>query len=190
MEKHYLFKTNKPIDQRYFFSALEGIGIDKDQVIFSSADQGEFFADSSAIAEIEPMIQLFHDDLSIQMSVLSAHQNTSFEQALLRKAALFFPNRVLYATDVIMKEISLGEFSSYKPLMNLFANVPYELLNTAGTYLRCGCDACLSARMLFIHRNTFNYRFNQFINLSGLDIRDYHNALLLELYFQLNNSIR
>lgn len=186
MEKHYLFKTNKAIDQRYFLSALEGIGINKDQVFFDSYDRGFFFADSSAIAEIEPMIQLLHDDLSIQMSVLSCHQNTPFEQKLLREASMYFPNRVLYATDVIMKEMSLGDYSSYKPLMNLFAHVPHELMNTAGTYLRCGCDACLSAKMLFIHRNTFNYRLAQFIHLTGLDIRDYHNALLLELYFQLS----
>ncbi len=186
MEKHYLFKTNKTIDQRYFLSALEGIGIEKDQVLFEAYDRGEFFADSNAIAEIEPMIQLLHDDLSIQMSVLSCHQNTPFEQKLLREASLYFPNRVLYATDVIMKEMSLGDYSSYKPLMSLFAHVPHELMNTAGTYLRCGCDACLSAKMLFIHRNTFNYRLAQFIHLTGLDIRDYHNALLLELYFQLS----
>lgn len=186
MEKHYLFKANRAIDHKYFLSALEGIGIASEQVLFHGPDNGEFFADSSAIAEIEPMIQLLHDDLSIQMSVLSVHQNTAFEQKLLREASLYFPNRVLYATDVIMKEMSLGDYSSYKPLMNLFSQVPHELLNTAGTYLRCGCDACLSAKMLFIHRNTFNYRLAQFINITGLDIRDYHNALLLELFFQLS----
>ena len=185
MEKHYLFKANNTIDRKYFVSALKGLGVEKDAISFYSFDEGEFFADSSLIAELEPLIQLLHDDLSIQMSVLSVHQRTEFERKLLKEAAAYFPNRVLYATDVIMKEMSLGDYSSYKPLMNLFSRVPHELMNTAGTYLRCGLDACLSAKMLFIHRNTFNYRLNQFISITGLDIRDYHNALLLELYFQL-----
>ncbi|HBB05327.1 MAG TPA: hypothetical protein DCZ41_01870, partial [Firmicutes bacterium] len=44
--------------------------------------------------------------------------------------------------------------------------------------------ACLTAETLYIHRNTFNYRLNAFIEKTGLDIREYHNALLLEFYFQ------
>ena len=186
MDKHYLFKANKPINRGYFLSALEGIGLDPKQCFFVDEYQGEFFAPSEAIAEIEPMLSLLHDDLGIQISMLSVHQNTEFEQKLLREAASYFPNRVLFATDIIMKEMSMGDYSSYKLLRRLFSNVPYELLNTAGTYLRCGLDACLSAKSLFIHRNTFNYRLAQFICLTGLDIRDYHNALLLELYFQLS----
>ena len=185
MEKLFLFKANKAIDRPYFLSALEGIGIDPDAVEFVAPESGLFYGDSKMIAELEPMVQLFHDDLSISLTVLCVHQNTSFEQKLLKEAAAYYPNRVLYATDIIMKEMSLGDYSSYKPLMNLFSSVPFELMNTAGTYLRCGLDACLSAKMLFIHRNTFNYRLNQFITITGLDIRDYHNALLLELYFQL-----
>lgn len=185
MEKYYLFKANKPINKMYFESALSGIGIESDMISFDEPESGVFYADSKAIAELEPMLDVLHDDLGLSMSILCVHQNTAFEQKLLKEAAAYFPNRVLYATDVIMKEMSLGDYSSYKPLMSLFSSVPFELLNTAGTYLRCGLDACLSAKMLFIHRNTFNYRLAQFISLTGLDIRDYHNALLLELYFQL-----
>ncbi|MGN1075804.1 MAG: helix-turn-helix domain-containing protein, partial [Candidatus Enteromonas sp.] len=48
----------------------------------------------------------------------------------------------------------------------------------------------LSAQTLFVHRNTFLYRLNKFIELTNLDIRDYHNALLLELYFQISVSYR
>ena len=59
---------------------------------------------------------------------------------------------------------------------------------TAGTYLRCGLDASLAANKLIVHRNTFNYRLNAFIARTGLDIRDYHNALLLELYFDLGGE--
>lgn len=186
MEKYYLFKANKPIDPKLFIPMLEGIGVEKGTIEFEAPNQGYFLAPSQAIAEIEPLIALIHDDLSLQMTILSVHQNTAFEQKLLKEASAYFPNRVLYATDVIMKEMSLGDYSSYKMLLRLFNHVPYDLLNTAGTYLRCGCDACLSAKMLFIHRNTFNYRLSQFIDLTHLDIRDYHNALLLELYFQLS----
>jgi DNA-binding PucR family transcriptional regulator len=85
-----------------------------------------------------------------------------------------------------MKEMSFGDYSSYGALIKLFKGINYDLMLTASTYLRCGLDACLAAKKLFIHRNTFNYRLNAFIAATGLDIRDYHNALFLELYFQLS----
>jgi DNA-binding PucR family transcriptional regulator len=65
-----------------------------------------------------------------------------------------------------MKEFSFGDYSSI-PLLNAeFKEVPHELLLTAGTFLRCGLNASLAAETLIIHRNTFNYRLAQFIDLT------------------------
>jgi DNA-binding PucR family transcriptional regulator len=88
-------------------------------------------------------------------------------------------------SDILMKEFSFGDFSSLPLLSQEFKAVPHELLLTAGAFLRCGLNASLAAETLIIHRNTFNYRLAQFIDITQLDIRDYHNALLLEIYFQL-----
>lgn len=126
-----------------------------------------------------------HDDLGINLTVIISHKYGPLEEKLLNKAVAYFPNQCLYLTDMLLKELSFGDYSSFPLLSAEFRNVSEELMLTAGTFLRCGLNASLTSETLFIHRNTFNYRLNAFIEKTGLDIRDYHNALLLELYFQL-----
>ncbi|MBP5090998.1 MAG: helix-turn-helix domain-containing protein [Bacilli bacterium] len=36
-----------------------------------------------------------------------------------------------------------------------------------------------------MHRNTFNYRLNRFVESTGVDVRYYHNALLLDYYLRM-----
>ena len=57
-----------------------------------------------------------------------------------------------------------------------------ELMETSSAYLKSDLNASLASSSLYIHRNTFNYRLQKFIDVTGLDIRNYHNALLLEIY--------
>lgn len=55
-------------------------------------------------------------------------------------------------------------------------------MQTGLTFILSGLNATLAAKRLYIHRNTFNYRLNKFIEQTSLDIRDFDNALLLYIY--------
>lgn len=188
MEKHFLFLSSKPIPKDYFLSCLEEAGVSEESVEFFDGSSGEFIAEANLSASLDDLLSVFHDDIGASVVVLAAHQHTSFEDKLLQNALRYLPNQCCFPTDVIMRELSFGDFSSFAPLMKLFKDVSRDLMLTAGTYLRCGLDACLAASKLIIHRNTFNYRLNAFVAKTGLDIRDYHNALLLELYFDLGGG--
>ncbi|MBE6135501.1 MAG: PucR family transcriptional regulator [Erysipelotrichaceae bacterium] len=189
MDKHFLFISSAPLkDNKNFMVSLSEFGVDLLGLEFFSETSGEWIAPAESFAEVETLISLLHDDLGCSISVLAAHQHTAFEDKLLKEAFAYFPNMALFPSDVLMKEMSFGDYSSYGALIKLFKGINYDLMLTASTYLRCGLDACLAAKKLFIHRNTFNYRLNAFIAATGLDIRDYHNALLLELYLQLSNG--
>ena len=188
MDKHYLFLSSAPIQKSFFIASLAEVGIPEERFEFFDAYSGEFIADSRLAASLDDVVSVLHDDLGATMTILSVHQHSPFEDKLLRNALRYLPNQCCFPTDVIMREISFGDFSSYAPLVRLFKDVPRDLMLTAGTYLRCGLDACLAANKLIVHRNTFNYRLNAFIAKTGLDIRDYHNALLLELYFDLGGG--
>ena len=189
MDKYFLFLGQNPIPRNYFVSSLEELGIDKDAIEFVNEREGYFVAEAKLAAGLDDVMAVLHDDIGFSFALLCCHQRTSFEEKLLQGALRYLPNQCSYPTDVIMREISFGDFSSYAPLVKLFRDLPRDLLLTAGTYLRCGLDASLAATKLIVHRNTFNYRLNAFINKTGLDIRDYHNALLLELYFDLGGGI-
>ncbi|MDY2913540.1 MAG: helix-turn-helix domain-containing protein [Candidatus Enteromonas sp.] len=186
MEKHYLFKSGNPFDRIAFEDTLGFLGV-KDVTYFSPTE-GMFLADSTLFAELVSQLPIMREDLGVSFSFLISHESTGLEKKLLEEAFSYFPNQALFPTDVLLHEMSFGDYSSYPILKDKFRNVPSDLLLSVGTYLRCGLDAKLAAKTLFIHRNTFLYRLNRFIEITNLDIRDYHNALFLELYFQLEHG--
>lgn len=183
--KYYLFLANTPIEKTFFEETISSITKEELSFEYETDKKGFFLASDTLAAHLSDLLFTIHDDLNITLTVVVSHSRGPLEEKMLNEALSYFPNQCLYLTDMLLKELSFGDYSSLPLLSNEFKGVPHELLLTAGTFLRCGLNACLTSETLFIHRNTFNYRLNAFIERTGLDIRDYHNALLLELYFQL-----
>ena len=186
MNKHYLFLSNIPISKKPFEAALKGLGIDLETLTYYSLYEGELILPKECYSSITSIMLPLREDLGGSISFLATHDRGELSKKLLKDALAYFPNQAVFPTDVLMKEMSFADYTSIPLLSACFSRLDHELLLTAGTYLRCGLDASLSAKELFIHRNTFNYRLNSFIEETNLDIRDYHNALLLEIYFQVS----
>ncbi len=186
MRKRYLFLASSKIQRPFFVAALAKLGVDLASISFDHDHKGDFYADSSLSPKLDGELPLLSDDLGANVALLCCHQKTGFEEKLLTNALRYFPNQCCFPSDVILREMSFGDFSSFAPLSRLFKDLPRDILLTAGAYLRCGMDGKAAAEKLLIHRNTFRYRLESFVSKTGLDIRDYHNALLLELYFDLS----
>ncbi|MCY8607352.1 helix-turn-helix domain-containing protein, partial [Bacillus sonorensis] len=43
-------------------------------------------------------------------------------------------------------------------------------------YMQCNLNASLTAKRLFIHRNSLQYRIDRFIEKTGIDIRQFEEA--------------
>lgn len=186
MNKHYLFLSSIPLSKKPFEAALKGSGLRLDGLTYYSPFEGEIVLSKEDYTNISSLLVPLREDLGGAITFLCSHCRDELSRKLLKNALAYFPNQVVFPTDVLMKEMNFADYSSVPLLSNCFSSLDHELLLTAGTYLRCGLDASLAAKELFIHRNTFSYRLNAFIEETNLDIRDYHNALLLELYFQLS----
>jgi sugar diacid utilization regulator len=68
------------------------------------------------------------------------------------------------------------EFYSY------FSKLDDELLESVYAFLDNNLNASKTARELFLHRNTLNYRLNKFCFLSGVDVRTTQSASLIHSY--------
>lgn len=183
--KYYLFLANSPIKRDVFERNISSLSKKEINFAYENERKGFFLADNELATTLSDALFSLHDELGITLTVVASHTRGKFEEKMLNESLSFFPNQCLYLTDMLLKELSFGDYSSLPLLSQEFKGISQELLLTAGTFLRCGLNALLTAEVLYIHRNTFNYRMNAFIEKTGLDIRDYHNALLLELYFQL-----
>jgi DNA-binding PucR family transcriptional regulator len=78
--------------------------------------------------------------------------------------------------------LASGDRHMLEGVRHQFEGVPRELLLTATAFIESGLNATRASKKLYIHRNTFNYRLQKFIEWTSLDIRDYHHAF----YFRLS----
>ena len=49
-------------------------------------------------------------------------------------------------------------------------------------------NSVLASKYLYVHRNTFDYRLNKFKDITKLDIKNYKNALIFDLYLKINSN--
>jgi len=180
----YRFLADKALPRGPFVEGLKAL---KEDFALSWEDErkGELLASFSFGGLLNGLTSAFWEDLGTSLSFLRTPKASPLGKRLLPKSLAYFPNRLVFISDVLLREFSFGNFESLPYLSAEFSTLPKELLLTAGAYLRCGMNASLAASSLYIHRNTFNYRMGKFLELTGYDIRDYHDALVLELYFEL-----
>lgn len=55
---------------------------------------------------------------------------------------------------------------------NYFENIDKELLNIFIIYYEIGLNICLTSRLLYLHRNTLNYKLTKLSNDLDMDVRD------------------
>ncbi len=58
-----------------------------------------------------------------------------------------------------------------------------DLVKTLRVFLQCGGQVTQTAKSLFIHRNTLNYRLEKISSLLGCDVKDVNNRFRLKLAF-------
>ncbi|GGJ92363.1 hypothetical protein GCM10007063_13730 [Lentibacillus kapialis] len=56
-----------------------------------------------------------------------------------------------------------------------------DLLNTVETFIDCNLNVSVTAKELYLHRNSLQYRLDKFMDKTGIDIRDFHQAAAVSL---------
>ena len=68
---------------------------------------------------------------------------------------------------------------------NTFNQMDEELLNTIQVFLRNNLSIAETSRQLYLHRNTLIYRLDKIMNITGLDIRNFKDAIKMEILLLL-----
>lgn len=56
-----------------------------------------------------------------------------------------------------------------------------ELLKTIETFISCNLNVSVTAKELYMHRNSLQYRLDKFTEKTGIDIRQFHQAVTVYL---------
>ncbi len=90
-------------------------------------------------------------------------------------------NQVSTAFEFLLKNLS-NEWI-LKDMQQLLTPIKKEYLDTANVFINCNLNASEAAKELYLHRNSFNYRLNQFQYTSGMDVKNLDTAIFLKLLF-------
>ncbi|OZI11427.1 hypothetical protein CEW92_11750 [Bacillaceae bacterium SAS-127] len=131
---------------------------------------GKFFTPSQETKhQFSQEKQFFHLGLEL---LLNEHVFT-FEKILPSALALQVPTQ-------LRKAISINLFPSFK-------DEP-DLLQTLKVYLESNLNASLTAKKLFIHRNTLQYRLDKFVEKTGVQLKDFNSSFTIYLACLLYNQ--
>ena len=185
MDKYYHFWSDNPLKE----TQLEGLIRDSYHgdlaFVMLSPNHGYFLASSDLAETLEVIVPLIASDFGINLTVLISHAHDVLAQMALKKAAVLHQERCTYLGDLLLDDLMRGDRSLVPEALKGFRNIPHDEMITAQAFVSCGLNATLASKKLYVHRNTFNYRLKKFIDLTCLDIRDFHNASFFILVSRL-----
>ncbi|KIR02217.1 transcriptional regulator, CdaR [Lachnospiraceae bacterium TWA4] len=74
--------------------------------------------------------------------------------------------------------------------LNLEVFADKDLVVTVQTLMDCGGNLAQTARKLYVHRNTLNYRLDKIKRLTGLNVKKYEDATIFKLALLADRRIR
>ena len=177
----YLYRSEGSLDHLALEGALSSLGVPF-RLERESNTSGLVYASKDLFMPLHSSLMAIRDDLGTTLSFLRSHADTPLSRKLIVEGLSYFPNSAFFPSDVLLREFYYRDYSSLPLLRGEFSGLDREIYLTAIAYLRSGLDAIKAAEAIYVHRNTFNSRLNKFVEATGIDPRDYHHALLIELY--------
>lgn len=187
MKKTYWIKSNAPFSRSSFRAKIDMLKTPY-QLEVKGEREMTLFCEKDISHPLEGILITIGENEGVRVTALRTHNEGELAAKCVDEALSFYPNSVRYISDIILKELSFGNYSSFPLLSAEFRSIDETILLTVGAYLRNNCSISSASESLYIHRNTFRYRLNRFYEETNLDLHDYHDVLLLELYFQLGRK--
>jgi hypothetical protein len=202
---YFSFKSNLT-DPSSFEEAVLGLFPDTSTLLWPSTDLALVIArptDESQPPTGETLIELINADFYVSAKICFGSPFFKLDDA----QALFHHERAAF--DAIRKaypEKYVFDYSELIPLL-LLLNYPKDSLTLAfktlstyfeeepdvriqmETFLEHNLNVSTTAKALYMHRNSFNYRLDKLKDKTGLDPRDFHDALFISLELTFRKMI-
>jgi sugar diacid utilization regulator len=202
-ESHFRFiqfhTKGHGVDQEEIESAIKGFFSDEVQIIWENIHSGIVIEESKQLSLTEEELTSIADTLesdfymkvsfyigklypfSVQLRNHFQQEKEYFDFAKNKHTSSniitfekIFPSYVAYNLPESIKEKVKMEFST------VFSDDP-ELFTTIKVFLENNLNASLTAKKLYIHRNTLQYRIDKFIEKTGVQLKDFYGAFTVFL---------
>jgi hypothetical protein len=134
------------------------------------------------------LMESLHADIQAPLVAVSGFDHAVIMPIALSVLMEYAPNRLADLADVLMIASIRGDDRLRTALEQHFQALPSRLLETARMMVLCEGEAKRAAQVLYLHRNTFNYRLHQFMDRTGVDVREDAMRTLMRLYLSLSEQ--
>jgi hypothetical protein len=181
MNKYFLFKADNPINATTFRDLIRATYPEPFTFFMRDSRSGHLLTDAAFFDVWTVLLPLFHNDLGILLTSIVSHKADELAWYALEVTYKTRRQTCLHLGEVLFERMLAHDSKMIAIVRAQFANVSRELMLTAKAFIDAGLNATRAAVKLYVHRNTFNYRLDKFIEQTGLDIRDYHHAFYFKL---------
>jgi hypothetical protein len=203
--------NSKHVETIEFESALKGFFSDEALIIWENAGSGilieKSHQKSSSLTEKEfnSIVQTLESDFFLKVSfyygkqfLFTNHMPEIYQE---EKEFFLFAQNILGSGRVFSFERVFPFFTAHyipgnvrEKLTKAFVEVfqeDHEMFSTIKSFLENNLNASLTAKKLYVHRNTLQYRIDKFTDKTGIQLKDFYSAFtvfLACLVFQLEDS--
>ncbi|MEH7012735.1 helix-turn-helix domain-containing protein [Neobacillus niacini] len=187
------------VDQSEIESAIKGFFPDEVQIIWEDDHNGIVIEERRQLSltesELTSIADTLESDFYVKVSFyigkinpFSSQLRNQFQQ---EKEYFEFAKKNITSTNIITFEkvfpafvaLNLPDYIKDKvnnELSAVFLEDP-ELYTTIKVFLENNLNASLTAKKLYIHRNTLQYRIDKFIDKTGVQLKDFYGAFTVFL---------
>lgn len=188
MIKYYYFSSQFKLNRGAFDDIIRNSYTQYIEIEYLNDFNGIILADENFFVRLKSIIDILSVDLNTNFIFLESYKLSNLAEKTLLKLQKRCSSGLFSLSLVILQYYMSGDLELYEELKKEFSSLKKELLDTAVAYINCNMNACLASKSLYIHRNTFNYRLNKFIEQTSLDIRNYNNSILLLTYYLIESN--
>lgn len=107
-------------------------------------------------------------------------------QILFKNALTLMPSERVFTFEKCFPSLVASNFTAnikefiHTQILDPISEEP-ELITTIRRYLENHLNATLTAKQLYIHRNTLQYRLDKFMDITGINLKDFNHAITVYL---------
>jgi DNA-binding PucR family transcriptional regulator len=170
-----------PIQEKTFRPLLEDVLGEKINIQVLSKTLIVFQTSQDADADLQTFLDTYQQEFNVKFHALKTYRIHAMGEFASQQGLKTNPGKVDTLADFVLQTMLEGNRAFVRYIYEEFQLVPRHLMQTASMLMSCDMKATNASKQLYIHRNTFAYRLNQFIELTGLDIRLHDHALFFTL---------
>lgn len=181
------------LEKKLIESAFEGFIDTNSLIIWNGLSEGVVIEQNAQYLEEEDLLalaQALQSDFFFSICFylgkemkLSSPIPTIFgqERNLFSKGLAFMPKSNVLSMETILPNLLISrlredELHLFKEWFSIF-DEDKELLLTIKTFIENNGHSTNTAKQLFIHRNTLQYRLDKFTEKTGFDLKNYHSYI-------------